>query len=103
MSGGFAFFPDPRHQQPQGHTQTMQPTALKLLRQGLVDALGFLLGSALGWGLGQLAGLDIFEPGYSLRAMVAIVLIGLGGGMGLQAAKVWRGRRAAKSEGHDAH
>jgi predicted branched-subunit amino acid permease len=80
----------------------MPPTALELLRQGLSDAIGFLVGSALGWGLGQLAGLDIFEPGYSLRAMVAICLIGLGGGMGLQAARVWRARHAPPRESSDA-
>ncbi len=73
------------------------PTTVNLLLQGLSDALGFLIGSALGWGLGQLAGLDLFEPGYSVRAMVAICLIGLGGGMGLQAARHWRAHKAANS------
>lgn len=73
------------------------PTTVNLLLQGLSDALGFLIGSALGWGLGKLAGLDLFEPGYSVRAMVAICLIGLGGGMGLQAARHWRARKAANS------
>jgi hypothetical protein len=73
------------------------PTSINLLLQGLSDALGFLIGSALGWGLGQLAGLDLFEPGYSVGAMVAICLIGLGGGMGLQAARHWRAKRAANA------
>lgn len=78
------------------------PSASNLLLQGLSDALGFLIGSALGWGLGQLAGLDIFEPGYSVRAIVAISLIGLGGGMGLQAARHWRAKRAANSTHNNA-
>ena len=33
--------------------------------EGLTDALGFMGGSLLGFGLGRLFGLDIFDQGYS--------------------------------------
>ena len=43
----------------------------------------------LGFFVGQLTGCDVFEAGYSVRSMVGIALVGLGGGMGLQAARRW--------------
>jgi len=41
----------------------------------------------LGFFVGQLLGCDVFDEGYSTRSMVGIALVGLGGGMGLQAAR----------------
>jgi hypothetical protein len=38
----------------------------------------------LGFGLGQLFGLDIFANGYSNSVIGGIVLVGLGGGLALQ-------------------
>ena len=46
--------------------------------EGLTDAVGFLGGSLLGFGLGQLFGLDIFANGYSNSVIGGIVLVGLG-------------------------
>ena len=66
-----------------------------LLLEGLSDAIGFLGGALLGYGLGRLLGLDIFADGYGNSALGGIVLAGLGGGMGLQLA---RRRRRAKAE-----
>ena len=60
-----------------------------LLAQGLGDAVGFVVGALLGFFAGQLLGCDVFEAGYSTRSMVGIALVGLGGGMGLQAARRW--------------
>jgi hypothetical protein len=60
-----------------------------LLAQGLGDAVGFVVGALLGFFVGQWAGCDVFEPGYSTRSMVGIALVGLGGGLGLQAARRW--------------
>jgi hypothetical protein len=60
-----------------------------LLAQGLGDAVGFVVGALLGFFAGQLMGCDIFDAGYSLRSMIGIALVGLGGGMGLQAARRW--------------
>ena len=59
----------------------------QLLKQGLCDAIGFLIGSALGYGVGQLLSIDLFEPGYSMMSLIGIALVGLGGGMGLQASR----------------
>ncbi len=69
-------------------------TQRKLLLEGLSDAVGFVAGALLGYGLGNLLGLDIFSEGYSGASLAGIALVGLGGGMGLQAARHWRERRA---------
>ena len=61
--------------------------------EGLTDAVGFLGGSLLGFGLGQLFGLDIFANGYSNSVIGGIVLVGMGGGMGLQGVRRWRQSR----------
>ncbi len=59
----------------------------ELLKQGIFDALGFFVGSLLGYGLGQLLSIDLFEPGYSFMSLLGIAFIGIGGGMGLQASR----------------
>ncbi len=64
---------------------------MKQLAEGLTDAVGFVVGSLLGYGLGQLMGLEMFAQGYSAGSLVAIALVGLGGGLGLQAARSLRG------------
>jgi hypothetical protein len=64
-----------------------------LLFEGLTDAVGFLGGSLLGFGLGHLFGLDIFANGYSNSVIGGIVLVGLGGGLGLQGVRRWRQSR----------
>ena len=63
-----------------------------LLIEGLSDALGFVAGALLGFGVGYLLGLNIFDPGYSNSSIFGIVLVGLGGGLGLQAARRLRNR-----------
>ena len=64
-----------------------------LLFEGLTDAVGFLGGSLLGFGLGHLFGLDIFVNGYSNSVIGGIALVGLGGGLGLQGVRRWRQSR----------
>ena len=66
-----------------------------LLVEGLSDAAGFVAGALLGAGVGHLLGLNIFDAGYSNSSIFGIVLIGLGGGLGLQAARRWRNRQKA--------
>lgn len=61
--------------------------------EGLTDAVGFLVGSSLGFGLGHLFGLDIFAQGYSNSVIGGIALVGLGGGLGLQGVRHWRQSR----------
>ena len=65
--------------------------------QGLADAVGFVGGALLGFGLGRLLGLDIFAEGYSNSAIGGILLAGLGGGGGLQISRFWQARRAAQA------
>ena len=60
------------------------------LLEGLTDAIGFVVGALLGYGLGVTFGLDLFAEGYGTGSIIAIILVGLGGGMGLQAARYVR-------------
>jgi hypothetical protein len=55
-------------------------------------------GALLGFWVGRLLGLDIFAPGYGNASIGAIVLVGLGGGLGLQVARRWRARQAAQAK-----
>lgn len=64
-----------------------------LLVEGLSDAIGFVGGALLGFWIGKLLGLNIFDAGYSNSSIFGIVLVGLGGGLGLQAARRWRNRK----------
>ena len=66
------------------------------LLEGLSDAVGFVAGALLGYGLGVTLGLDLFAEGYGTGSIIAIVLVGLGGGMGLQAARHLRARKQAQ-------
>jgi hypothetical protein len=61
-----------------------------LLLEGLADAVGFVGGALIGYWLGLAFGLDIFEAGYTNASIGAILLVGLGGGIGLQLARRWR-------------
>ncbi len=67
-----------------------------LLLEGLADAMGFLAGALIGFGIGKLLGLDLFAPGYGSMSLGAILLVGLGGGAGLQAARRWRQARSTR-------
>jgi hypothetical protein len=67
-----------------------------LLVEGLSDAVGFIGGALAGYWLGHLLGFDIFAAGYSNSSIFGILLVGLGGGGGLQLARRWRRSRADK-------
>lgn len=72
------------------------PTVGQMLLQGVSQAIGFVAGALLGRGLGLLFGWDAFAPeGYTGPATFGIVLIGLGGGAGLQLARRWYNHRSA--------
>jgi hypothetical protein len=62
--------------------------------EGLSDAIGFVGGALLGFWAGRLFGLDIFAPGYGNASIGGIVLVGLGGGLGLQIARRWRAKQS---------
>jgi hypothetical protein len=66
--------------------------------EGLSDAIGFIGGALLGFWIGRLLGLDIFAPGYGNASIGAIVLVGLGGGLGLQIARRWRAKQSNTSK-----
>ncbi|MES2912569.1 MAG: hypothetical protein V4718_14315 [Pseudomonadota bacterium] len=72
-----------------------------LLVEGLSDAIGFVGGALLGFWIGRLLGLNIFDPGYSNSSIFGIVLVGLGGGLGLQAARRWRNRKKPDQDGSE--
>ncbi len=66
-----------------------------LLLEGISDAVGFVGGALLGFWIGRLLGLDIFAAGYGNASIGGIVLVGLGGGGGLQLARRWRTRNTS--------
>ena len=65
----------------------------KLLLEGLSDAIGFVGGALAGYWIGRLLGWDLFAEGYGNASLGTIVLVGLGGGLGLQLARRWRRQR----------
>jgi hypothetical protein len=67
--------------------------------EGVSDAVGFVGGALLGFWAGRLLGFDIFAPGYGNASIGGIVLVGLGGGLGLQIARRWRARQSNKNKG----
>ena len=66
------------------------------LLEGVSDAVGFVGGALLGFWGGRLLGLDVFAPGYGTASIFGILLVGVGGGLGLQIAKRWRATRAKR-------
>jgi hypothetical protein len=65
----------------------------KLLLEGLTDAIGFFVGALAGYVVGRLLGWDLFAEGYGNASIAAIVLVGLGGGLGLQLMRKTRTKR----------
>lgn len=69
----------------------------RLLVEGVSDAVGFVGGALAGFWVGRLLGLDVFAAGYGVASLGGILLVGLGGGLGLQAARRWRAARRTSS------
>ena len=74
---------------------------LDKLLEGVTDAIGFVVGALVGYGVGEQFGLQVFAEGYSGSALMGIALIGLGGGFGLQAARHLRGRLSVDPDAKD--
>jgi hypothetical protein len=72
--------------------------SVNFLSVGFSDAIGFVGGCLIAYGLGKLIGMDVFAPGYDNASMGGIVLVGLGGGLGLQWARRWQQGRQDKEE-----
>jgi hypothetical protein len=79
--------------------QTPHPTG-QLMKLGIAQAVLFVLGALLGRGLGLLLGLDAFgAAGYGNKEIFGILLIGLGGGGGVQLARAWYVRKYGDPKG----
>ena len=65
----------------------------KTLMDGLTDAAGFLCGALAGFGVAHMLSFDIFAKGYGVSSMAGILLVGAGGGLGVQLARHWWGRK----------
>jgi hypothetical protein len=66
-------------------------TTKTLLLQGAFDAAGFVLGAMAAYFVGKAFGLDLFAQGYESGSMGAILLSGLGAGLGVAIArKIYR-------------
>jgi len=63
-----------------------------LLKEGITDAVAFVVGGLAGYGLGRLLGLDIFAPGYGVQTMGGVLLVGLGAGLGRRLLRQWLAR-----------
>jgi len=72
--------------------------ARNLLLEGISDALGFVGGALVGFWVGRLLGWNIFAAGYGNESIGGIVLVGLGGGFGLQLARRWQANQQSNSE-----
>ena len=67
--------------------------ARNLLAEGISDAVGFVGGALLGFWIGRFIGWDVFASGYGIDSIGGILLVGLGGGLGLQLARKWQANR----------
>jgi hypothetical protein len=66
----------------------------QLMLLGVAQAVLFVAGALLGRWLGLVLGFDAFGPGgYNNNAIAGILLIGLGGGGGVQFARAWYTRK----------
>ncbi len=70
----------------------------RMLLQGLSDAVGFVGGALAGYWLGQAMGWEVFGDGYGTASILGILAIGLGGGAGLHAARIWQKANLKPSE-----
>jgi hypothetical protein len=71
------------------------------LLEGISDAVGFVGGALLGFWAGRLLGWDVFASGYGTESIGGIVLVGLGGGLGLQLARKWQAQQGERSDDKD--
>ena len=68
------------------------------LLEGISDAVGFVGGALLGFWAGRLLGWNVFASGYGIDSIGGILLVGLGGGLGLQLARRWQASQQANAE-----
>ena len=68
------------------------------LLEGISDAVGFVGGALLGFWAGRLLGWDVFASGYGTDSIGGILLVGLGGGLGLQLARKWQAQQGMRAD-----
>jgi hypothetical protein len=71
------------------------------LFEGISDAVGFVGGALLGFWAGRLLGWNVFASGYGTESIGGILLVGLGGGLGLQLARKWQAQQGERSDAKD--
>ncbi len=71
------------------------------LLEGVSDAVGFVGGALLGFWAGRLLGWNVFASGYGTESIGGILLVGLGGGLGLQLARKWQAQQGERSDAKD--
>ncbi len=71
------------------------------LLEGISDAVGFVGGALLDFWAGRLLGWDVFASGYGTESIGGILLVGLGGGLGLQLARKWQAQQGERSDAKD--
>jgi len=76
----------------------MAQPAQRALVEGLTDALGFFVGALGAAALARAIGFDFLAPGYGMRVIVGLLMVGAGGGLGLQLARRVRARFAADAD-----
>ena len=77
-----------------------RPPTRQLLLLGVVQAVLFVAGALLGRYIGLALGIDaLASGGYATREVMGILLIGLGGGGGLQLARLWYARKYGDPRG----
>ena len=64
------------------------------LWSGVYEAVGFVAGALSGFGVARFLGFDPFAPGYGNGSIFGILLIGLGGGLGVNLARRWLNRNS---------
>jgi len=69
----------------------------KLFAEGLTDAVGFFVGAMAAAALARVIGFDFLAPGYGVKVLIGLAMVGIGGGLGLQVARRWRARRQDKN------
>ncbi|MBG9389501.1 hypothetical protein [Caenimonas aquaedulcis] len=68
-----------------------------LLAEGLTDAIGFVTGALIAYAVSDFFGFNPLAAGD--RAIVGLVLCGIGGGAGVQLARRWRASRRKDRSG----
>ncbi len=59
------------------------------LLSAVAQAIGFIAGALAGYMLARWLGVDLLHHAYGPRSVLAVAAVGLGGGMGIAAARRW--------------